>query len=74
MRECDIRIGGEHSSKAVRPDLKNFYASLSDAQKARLNIMGPPPPPTARCSETAKTTIERCSPSIDRLRHVSIVP
>jgi LTXXQ motif family protein len=28
--------------KAVRPNLKNFYASLSDDQKARFNTMGPP--------------------------------
>jgi hypothetical protein len=29
--------------EAVRPNLKNFYASLSDDQKARFNTMGPPP-------------------------------
>jgi LTXXQ motif family protein len=29
--------------KTVRPNLKNFYASLSDDQKARFNTMGPPP-------------------------------
>jgi hypothetical protein len=29
--------------KAVRPDLNNFYASLSDDQKARFNTMDPPP-------------------------------
>ncbi len=29
--------------KSVRPDLQNFYASLSDDQKARFNTMGPPP-------------------------------
>ena len=29
--------------KAVRPDLYNFYASLSDDQKAKFNTMGPPP-------------------------------
>src|SRR5215467_12020868 len=29
--------------EAVRPNLKNFYASLSDEQKARFNLMGPPP-------------------------------
>jgi LTXXQ motif family protein len=28
--------------EAVRPDLKNFYASLSDDQRARFNTMGPP--------------------------------
>jgi hypothetical protein len=28
---------------SVRPDLNNFYASLSDEQKARFNTMGPPP-------------------------------
>jgi hypothetical protein len=27
--------------EAVRPNLKNFYASLSDDQKARFNMMGP---------------------------------
>jgi hypothetical protein len=27
---------------SVRPDLKNFHASLSDDQKARFNTMGPP--------------------------------
>ena len=37
MRECGVRLGGE------RPDLKNFYASLSDDQKAGFNTMGPPP-------------------------------
>jgi len=29
--------------KSVRPDLQNFYASLSDEQKARFNTIGPPP-------------------------------
>jgi hypothetical protein len=29
--------------KSVRPDLQNFYASLSDEQKAKFNTMGPPP-------------------------------
>jgi hypothetical protein len=29
--------------KSVRPDLSNFYASLSDEQKAKFNTMGPPP-------------------------------
>jgi LTXXQ motif family protein len=29
--------------KSVRPDLKNFHASLSDEQKARFNTVGPPP-------------------------------
>ena len=27
--------------RAVRPSLKNFYASLSDDQKAKFNMMGP---------------------------------
>jgi LTXXQ motif family protein len=31
--------------KAVRPNLKNFYTSLSDDQKARFNMMGPAPLP-----------------------------
>ena len=29
--------------KAIHPNLRNFYASLSDDQKARFNTMGPPP-------------------------------
>jgi hypothetical protein len=29
--------------KSIRPALENFYASLSDEQKARFNMMGPPP-------------------------------
>jgi LTXXQ motif family protein len=29
--------------KSVRPDLQNFYSSLSDEQKAKFNTMGPPP-------------------------------
>ena len=29
--------------KAIRPALENFYASLSDEQKAKFNTMGPPP-------------------------------
>jgi LTXXQ motif family protein len=29
--------------KAVRANLENFYASLSNDQKARFNMMGPPP-------------------------------
>jgi hypothetical protein len=29
--------------KSIRPALENFYASLNDEQKARFNIMGPPP-------------------------------
>jgi ABC-type transporter MlaC component len=29
--------------KAVRPSLKSFYASLSDDQKAKFNVMGLPP-------------------------------
>jgi LTXXQ motif family protein len=29
--------------KSVRPALENFYASLNDEQKARFNMMGPPP-------------------------------
>jgi LTXXQ motif family protein len=33
--------------KSVRPDLQNFYASLSDEQKARFNTMGPPPNATS---------------------------
>src|SRR5271169_2465739 len=30
--------------KSVRPKLENFYASLSDEQKASFNIMGSPQP------------------------------
>jgi hypothetical protein len=33
--------------KAIRPNLKNFYASLSDEQKARFNAMGPAPVPAS---------------------------
>jgi hypothetical protein len=29
--------------KPIRPVLENFYASLNDEQKARFNMMGPPP-------------------------------
>ena len=29
--------------KSVRPSLENFYASLSDEQKAKFNMMGPRP-------------------------------
>jgi hypothetical protein len=31
--------------KAIRPNLKNFYASLSDEQRARFNMMGQGPLP-----------------------------
>jgi ABC-type transporter MlaC component len=37
--------------EAVRPNLKNFYASLSDEQKARFNLMGPPPRSASSPSE-----------------------
>jgi hypothetical protein len=30
--------------KTIRPKLADFYASLSDEQKARFNTIGPPPP------------------------------
>jgi hypothetical protein len=30
------------ATKSIRPDLESFYASLSDGQKARFNVMGPP--------------------------------
>jgi hypothetical protein len=33
--------------KSVRPDLQNFYTSLSDEQKAKFNTMGPPPKATS---------------------------
>ena len=33
--------------KAVRPNLEKFYASLSDDQKARFNMMGPPQKPAS---------------------------
>ena len=29
--------------KSIRPVLENFYASLNDEQKARFNMMSPPP-------------------------------
>jgi len=31
------------ATKSIRPDLESFYASLSDGQKARFNVMGPLP-------------------------------
>jgi hypothetical protein len=37
--------------KSVRPDLQNFYASLSDEQKAKFNTMGPPPNGTSSPEE-----------------------
>jgi hypothetical protein len=37
--------------EAVRPNLKNFYASLSDEQKARFNLMGRPPKSPSSPSE-----------------------
>ena len=33
--------------RAVRPNLENFYALLSDDQKARFNMMGAPPKPAS---------------------------
>jgi LTXXQ motif family protein len=33
--------------KAIRPNLKNFYSSLSDDQKARFNMMGQSPLPVS---------------------------
>jgi hypothetical protein len=33
--------------KSVRPGLQNFYASLSDEQKAKFNTIGPPPKATS---------------------------
>jgi len=32
-----------NAMKTIRPKLEQFYASLSDEQKARFNTMGPPP-------------------------------
>jgi len=29
--------------KTIRPKLADFYASLSDEQKAKFNTIGPPP-------------------------------
>jgi hypothetical protein len=37
--------------KSVRPDLQNFYASLSDEQKAKFNTMSPPPKSGSSSSE-----------------------
>jgi LTXXQ motif family protein len=34
--------------KIVRPALAGFYASLTDGQKARFNILGPPPNQSSR--------------------------
>src|SRR5262249_1348017 len=33
--------------KPVRPDLQNYYAPLTDEQKAKFNTMGPPPKATS---------------------------
>jgi hypothetical protein len=33
---------------AIRPKLQDFYASLNDEQKAKFNIMTPPPGATAQ--------------------------
>jgi LTXXQ motif family protein len=35
------------AARAVRPNLENFYALLSDDQKARFNMMGAPPKPAS---------------------------
>jgi hypothetical protein len=32
-----------NATKSIHPALENFYASLSDEQKAKFNMMGPPP-------------------------------
>jgi hypothetical protein len=32
-----------NAMKIIRPKLEEFYATLSDDQKARFNTMGPPP-------------------------------
>jgi hypothetical protein len=31
------------ATKSIRPSLESFYASLNDEQKAKFNMMGPPP-------------------------------
>jgi hypothetical protein len=35
------------ATRSIRPGLERFYTSLSDGQKARFNVMGPPPKPAA---------------------------
>jgi LTXXQ motif family protein len=48
LNTIETRLSGVADAiKAVRPNLKNFYASLSDEQKARLNMMGPSPLPVS---------------------------
>ena len=37
----------------IRPKLQAFYASLSDEQKAKFNIMGPPPAPSAQRKQSS---------------------
>jgi hypothetical protein len=40
-----MRLNGMvDAMKTIRPKLADFYASLSDEQKARFNTIGPPPP------------------------------
>ena len=44
----ETRLGAiADAIKAIRPNLKNFYASLSDEQKARFNMMGHAPLPAS---------------------------
>jgi ABC-type transporter MlaC component len=48
FKTIETRLGAvAHAIKAIRPTLKNFYASLSDEQKARFNMMGPAPLPAS---------------------------
>ena len=43
-----MRLNGMvDAMKTIRPKLADFYASLSDEQKARFNTVGPPPPNAA---------------------------
>ncbi len=37
----------------IRPKLQDFYASLNDEQKAKFNIMGPPPTPSAQRKQSS---------------------
>jgi LTXXQ motif family protein len=48
--------------KSVRPDLQNFYASLSDEQKAKFNTIGPPPKATSSPQQrNGSTEVQRPS-------------
>jgi hypothetical protein len=49
--------------KSVRPDLQNFYGSLSDEQKAKFNTIGPPPKATSSPPPKATSSPPQRQPS-----------